>query len=254
MRLRVIGCAGGSAPGERLSCYLLDERFAIDAGALTTGLQLDEQRAIEAVAFTHGHLDHVWSLPLFLANRFGSTAPTCHVHASAYTMQTIREHLFNDRIWPDFTAATDAGRDIVNFHDIEPGETQQVLGAYEIAAVPVHHAVPCQAYLIRREGRSVLICGDTCTTDQIWQVANETDDLQTILVECSFPDKLDELARLSGHMTPALLLADMQKLTRDMPVQVMHLKPGYAETVCDELLAGGDSRVHFLTQGDVLDI
>ena len=72
MRLRVLGCAGGSAPGHLLSSYLIDEVLAIDAGALTTALSVPGQRRVRAVAFTHGHLDHVWSLPLFLANRFDS--------------------------------------------------------------------------------------------------------------------------------------------------------------------------------------
>ena len=74
----------------RLSCYLLDDVFAVDAGALTTALALEGQRAVRAVALTHGHLDHIWSLPLFLANRFGSDTDTCHLFASTFTMESTR--------------------------------------------------------------------------------------------------------------------------------------------------------------------
>jgi ribonuclease BN (tRNA processing enzyme) len=253
MRIRVLGCAGGSAPGERLSCYLIDERLAIDAGALTTGLALEAQRQVEAVVFTHGHLDHVWSLPLFLANRFGGESPTCHVHASAFTQETIRTHLFNDRIWPDFTAAKIEDRPLVAFHDFEPGSTQTVLEEYEFTSVALDHTVPCQGYRIRTGQRSVIICGDTTSTEALWTLADASDDLAGILVECSFPDKLESLARLSGHMTPRLLLADLGKLRRDVPVHVMHLKPGYGPEIRESLRAGGDGRVRFLSQGAVLE-
>ena len=52
MRLRVLGCSGGSAPGHRLSCYLIDDVLAVDAGALTTGLEIPSQIRVEAVLLT----------------------------------------------------------------------------------------------------------------------------------------------------------------------------------------------------------
>ncbi len=254
MRLRVLGCAGGSAPDRRLSCYLFDGVFAIDAGALTTGLSVDGQRAVEAVAFTHGHLDHVWSFPLFLANRFGAAVPTCHVYADNYTMVTIRDHLFNDRIWPDFTSSKIEGRNLVDFHDVEAGDSARVLDRYDIQSIPLNHTVPCQGYRVRADGASLIVCGDTCTTDAIWAFANEEPDLKGILVECSFTDKLTELALASKHMTPSLLRADLEKLTVDVPVYVMHRKPGYGESIIETLKTFGDDRIRILEQDEVLDV
>ena len=57
MQLRVLGCAGGSAPGADLSCYLLDDVLAVDAGALTTTLDFKAQRRVQDVLLTHGHLE-----------------------------------------------------------------------------------------------------------------------------------------------------------------------------------------------------
>lgn len=255
MRLRVLGCAGGSAPDMRLSCYLIDDVFAIDAGALTTGLPVEGQRAVEAVALTHGHLDHIWSLPLFLANRFGSPSQTCHLYASSFTMETLQQHLFNDRIWPDFTAAMIENRPLVTFHDVEPGDSKRVLDRYDIQAIPLNHPVPCQAYRIReRESSSLIVCGDTGTTEELWDYANEEAGLRGMLIECSFPDTLRDLANKSGHMTPDLLLADLQKLKRDIPIWVIHMKPGYGEAIERALRDSGDRRIRFIQQDDVIEI
>lgn len=254
MQVRVLGCAGGSAPEQRLSGFLLDGVFAIDAGSLTTALEVPEQRAVEAVALTHGHLDHVWTLPLFLANRFGGAEMTCHLYASAFTMQTIRSHLFNDRIWPDFTQARIANVPLVDFHEVEPGRELRVLGRYDVKAIGLVHPVPCQAYRIREGSGSVIICGDTCTTDELWAYANRQSDLKALFIECSFTDDLIELAKASGHMTPALLGADLKKLERDVPVRVMHLKPGYGDAIRSALAALGDDRIEMLTQDEIVRI
>ena len=253
MRIRVLGCAGGSAPDHLLSCYLLDEVLAVDAGALTTGLSVAQQRDVRGVVFTHGHLDHVWSFPLFLANRFGNGVETCHVYASDFTMDTIQRHLFNDRIWPDFTMAKIEDRPLVKFHDVEPGGEEVVFDRYQIKAVALNHTVPCQGYRIRNGSKSWIICGDTCTTDEIWQEANETPDLAGILVECSFTDDLIELAHASKHMTPALLGEDLKKLTADVPVHVIHMKPGYEDEIRAALGALGDDRVAFAAPGQVFE-
>src|SRR5262245_50187543 len=213
MRLRVLGCAGGSAPGAQLSCYLVDDVLAIDAGALTTTLDFHAQRRVQDVLLTHGHLDHVWTLPLFLANRFGGEPVPCRLYGSTYTLETVREHLFNDRIWPDFTEAVRESVPLVQFKAIDPGSTAQILD-YEVTTTPLVHAVPCQGYRIRRAAKSVIVCGDTFGNDGLWAFANATKDLAAIVVECSFPNRYDGLAKASLHLTPRLLGLELQKLEK----------------------------------------
>lgn len=254
MDLRVLGCAGGSAPGMPLSCYLIDDVVAVDAGALTTGLEVEAQRRVESVLLTHGHLDHVWTVPLFLANRFGPQARTCAIHGSAYTLETLRKHLFNDRIWPDFTGARIDDVPLVQFQALEPGDRRPLPSGHEVTAVPLTHVVPCQGYLVRKGGRSVLVCGDTTTTDAVWRFADAQPDLAAILVECSFTDDLADLARRSRHMTPALLLADLRKLKSGARVLVTHLKPGYGDGIRAALEAGGDPRIGFVSPGEVVRV
>jgi cAMP phosphodiesterase len=253
MRLRVLGCSGGSAPGALLSCYLVDDVLAVDAGALTTALDFPEQRRVQDVLLTHGHLDHVWTLPLFLANRFGGQPVPCRIHGSAYTLETVRRHLFNDRIWPDFTEAVREKVPLVEFVTVEPGETHRVLG-YEVTSVPLVHEVPCQGYRIRRDGRSIIVCGDTYLTAPLWALARETKDLAGIVLECSFPSRYDVLAKASSHLTPRLLAGELTKAPDAVPVLVTHVKPEDREEVERELAALGDPRVRVLRQGDVIDV
>ena len=253
MRLRVLGCAGGSAPGHELSCYLIDDVHAVDAGALTTTLDFKAQRAVQDVLLTHGHLDHVWTLPLFLANRFGGDAVRCRLYGSSYTLETVRQHLFNDRVWPDFTDSVRESVPLVQFIPLDPGDTAPVLG-YEVTSSSLVHAVPCQAYRIRRDGKSLIVCGDTYATDSLWSFVNETKDLAAVLIECSFPSRYEWLAKASLHLTPKLLARELLKMRPKVPVLVTHIKPEDRADVVAELAKIGDPRIRVLVQGETIEL
>ena len=254
MRVHVLGCAGGSAPRRELTSYLLDERVAVDAGALTSALDLDAQRRLQAVVLSHGHQDHIWSLPLLLANRFQDDTPTCALVASDYTLETVQAHQMNNRVWPDFTQAATSTGPLMDLRPLEPGATIDLVGRYRITAVPLHHTVPCQGHLVESDDGAVLLGADTHVTERLWEVANTTPHLKALVVECSFPDELDDLARRSRHLTPRLLGRELRKLRRDVPVRVTHMKPGYEARIEAELAALGDARVRPLVQGEVLEI
>ena len=46
----------------------------------------ETQRRVEAVLLTHAHLDHCWTFPFFLANRFEDGAQTCRLFADPVTL------------------------------------------------------------------------------------------------------------------------------------------------------------------------
>lgn len=250
MELRVLGNAGGSAPGRQLSSYLIDGVLAVDAGSLTTVLELEEQLQLEAVLLTHGHLDHVGTLPFLLIHRYGRDLPPISVVASAYTHKTLQDHLLNERVWVTLEVATGGDPTRIPMITMEPGEERRFLDRYDVRTIGLNHEVPCQAYAISDGTSQVIVCGDTTTTDAVWEVANATDGLGGILVECSWTD--DELAHITGHMSPGLLLADLAKLKADVPVYVTHCKPGFQEEVHAALRAAGDERLRYVFDGDVL--
>jgi ribonuclease BN (tRNA processing enzyme) len=76
MELRVIGCHGGETPNHRTSAFVVDERLAIDAGSLTSGLDLTAQFRLQACLVSHAHLDHIRSQP-------AACTPPCPIPESA---------------------------------------------------------------------------------------------------------------------------------------------------------------------------
>jgi cAMP phosphodiesterase len=78
--------------------------------------------------------------------------------------------------------------------------------------------------------------GDTYSTDELWREARQIPHLKTAFIECSYPNSMMELARMSKHLTPALLAQEFSKLDRaDISVYAYHLKPAYKDQIQREL-------------------
>src|SRR5208283_831918 len=103
MELRILGCSGGEAEGNRLTGLLVNGVLAIDAGSLTQVLSVQEQVGIRQIFISHSHLDHICTLPFFTKNIFGHTDVPVEIRALPETLASMRRHLFNDEIWPDFS-------------------------------------------------------------------------------------------------------------------------------------------------------
>ncbi len=140
MRLRVLGCSGGELPRHRTTCFLVDGKLAIDAGALTASLSLDELLGIDDIVLTHSHFDHVKDVPLLADLLVGRRETPVRVHASAACARTLRESVFNDELWPDFTRIPDHARPVIEIRPFDPARPFKV-GKYAIAPVPVDHPV-----------------------------------------------------------------------------------------------------------------
>ena len=107
MRLRVLGCSGGELPRHRTTCFLVDGKLAIDAGALTASLPLEDLLRVDDIVLTHSHFDHVKDVPLLADLLVGRRDTPVRVHASTACARTLRESVFNDELWPDFTRIPD---------------------------------------------------------------------------------------------------------------------------------------------------
>ena len=103
MKLRVLGCSGGIGGDAQTTAMLLDDDILIDAGTGVGTLSMDELIRIDHIFVTHAHLDHVACIP-FLVDTVGAarTRPIT-IHALQATLDSLREHLFNWQLWPDFT-------------------------------------------------------------------------------------------------------------------------------------------------------
>jgi ribonuclease BN (tRNA processing enzyme) len=239
MEFRILGSFGGDSPTCRMTSFLIDGLVAVDAGATTRALDIDEQRAIRHVLITHTHIDHTASLPFLIENTFGANSEPLSIYCTKRVLAGVRKHLFNNDTWPDFSRIPNRLSPSIRFEVIEPeipffiGDLPG--GDLEVTAIPVNHLVPTTGLLMRQGPSSIIFTSDTGPTDRIWEVANHTNDLKAIITECSFPDRLQEVADVSLHLCPKTLAGELGKLERRVPVYIYHFKPPYVEELRKEL-------------------
>ncbi len=234
MRLDALGCYGGEAPGCHQTSLLVDGRLLLDAGGVTAALPLDSQAAIDHILISHAHLDHVAALAFIADNLFAARTRPIEVWSIPTVIRQLKRHVFNGVIWPDFTKIPSPGNPILSFHEIRKGQPRRI-GRYEVVAVAVHHTVEAAGYLVSDGESSILFGGDTGPTAELWRVANEARNLRAIIVEASYPNRLQDLADVSGHLTPLTLRAELMKLKVDVPIYGNHIKPQFISDVVREL-------------------
>ncbi|GFO63876.1 3',5'-cyclic-nucleotide phosphodiesterase [Geomonas paludis] len=233
MKLRVLGCSGAEFPGHSPSGFLIDGTLLLDAGTVGAALDQEEQRSIEHILVTHCHMDHVRGIP-FLADNIvvSGSSQKVQVLASAEVIAAIGSHLLNGLIWPDFTRIPTPQDPVLSYREV-PVEREFQVGEYTVLACRVNHPVPALGYRVTRDGTSLLYTGDTGPTQRIWELAGALDAL---VVEVSFPTAMEEIALMTGHLTPALLARELAKLPcPPRRVLITHLKPQYEEAISSEL-------------------
>ncbi|HET6417270.1 MAG TPA: 3',5'-cyclic-nucleotide phosphodiesterase [Polyangiales bacterium] len=236
MQLRVLGCHGGETPKHRTSSFLIGDTLAIDAGAITSGLSLDEQARIDSVLVSHPHMDHIRDLATLADNRCQQGGSTLDIVGVPATIEALRIHFFNDLIWPDFTKIDAKDGPTVRFVEVHPNRVAEVNG-YEVTPVMVNHTVDTSAFIIRQNASSIVYGGDTGPTDELWTRINALDDLQALMMEVSFPNDESELAFQSRHLTPDTLSTELSKLelSEELPILLYHIKPTFEAKVLREL-------------------
>lgn len=232
MQLRVVGCHGGETPKHRTSAFLLDERLAIDAGSLTSGLDLELQCRLEAVLVSHAHLDHIRDLATIADNRAQFGSKPLVVASSASTIGVLQKHFFNGLVWPDFTKIPSKKTPTILYKKLEH-EKRTLVAGFGVRAIEVSHTIDTCAFVIDKGGASIAYSGDTGPTDRLFEVLDEEKDLRALLMEVSFPNAQQRLATLSGHHTPQTLLPDLKKYKqpKDLPTLLYHIKPAFQVTV-----------------------
>ncbi len=224
-----------------MTSFLVDGVVAVDAGAITRALTIAEQRAIRHVLITHSHVDHTATLPFLLENTFGANSEAVSIYSTKRILGVVRRHLFNNDTWPDFSRIPNQLYPTVRFVDVV-AETPFVIaglpgGDLEVTAIPVNHIVPTVGLLLRQGGTSVLFTSDTGPTERVWELANRAPDLAAVITECSFPNRLQELADVSRHLSPQTLATELAKLDRPVRALIYHFKPPYVDELRSELAA-----------------
>ena len=235
MEIRVLGSSGSGGYGQNSPAFLLDDFLLLDAGTISS-LEQQYKCQITHILLTHSHLDHIKGIP-FLVDDIVTSVQGCEVTilSGKDVIAYLKRHLFNNKIWPDFTTIPDREHPSIRYEPISAKGAFRIRG-YTIHATRVNHVVPAYGYMIEDASNNALVyTGDTGPTEKIWK-RMRGHRVKVLIIEVSFPNELKDLALLSGHLTPSLLEEEVRKMPH-LPekIYITHPKYHYRETIKEEL-------------------
>ena len=253
MQLRILGCSGGIGGDLRTTSMLLDHDTLIDAGTGVGDLSINELAQIDHIFVTHSHMDHVATIP-FIADTVGWMRDRpLTVHATRETLAILREHLFNWKLWPDFSQIPSATNPVMRFETVSLGDTVMLDGR-AITPLPANHVVPAVGYHLDSGRASLVFTGDTTTNDALWPIVNRIANLKYLIIENALSDRDRELALLSKHLCPSLLAAELAKLKLTPEIYITHLKPRESELIMQQItVTVKERRVRMLQNNHVFE-
>jgi len=207
-------------------------------------LDLEGQRRIRHAIVTHSHLDHIASLPIYISEIFTSLEEPVCIYSTREAITSLREHIFNGKIWPDFEKIRLLNGNGFGLRYIEIESTVPIqIGGLRITPVWTNHAPPTVGLAIEEDAAGVIFTSDTSHTEEIWGLANRMQNLQAVFVDVSYPNELEALASASKHLTPQGLAIEMRKLRPNVPVFAIHMKFQYRDAIIRQLQDLGRSNL-----------
>jgi ribonuclease BN (tRNA processing enzyme) len=257
MQIRVLGCSGSIAAGNRTTSFLVDGDILIDAGTGVGDLSLEELTRVDHILITHSHLDHVLSIGLLADSvtrrRRAASRPPVQVHALPETIAALRKHIFNGVIWPDFTRLPEPANPVLRFETVEVGQTLN-LGTRRIEVLPASHTVPACGYAVHGLRGAWVFTGDTGPNPALWARLKEM-TVAMLVIETAFRDDEHALANISRHLCPSQLQLELQHLASPADVFITHIKPGEVDAVMSEIGAQrSHHRIQALVTGQTLTL
>jgi cAMP phosphodiesterase len=174
-----------------------------------------------------------------IENIFGAANEAVTIYSTKRVLANVKRHLFNNDTWPDFSRIPNHIYPSVRFVEITAGVPFTIGGLaggdLTITPIPVNHIVPTVGLLMQQAHVSIGFTSDTGPTEAFWEQVNQTGDLAAVITECSFPNRLQAVADVSLHLTPATLAVELAKLRPGPRVHLYHLKPPYLDEIRAEL-------------------
>lgn len=249
----MLGSAGSEVPGHNCPAFLIDDAILLDAGTVAISLNIREERAIKWIFLTHAHLDHIKGIPFLVDNlltRYAGESVT--LVSGKDVLDNVRKNIFNGEIWPDFSVLPTPTRPVLRYRVMSTRRPFDVNG-YRVTMERVHHTVPAYGFIVERRGtKAIAYAGDTGPTDRFWK-RMATRDVKSLIMETSFPNRLERVALASGHLTPALLEKEIAKMSRlPKKIFIMHVKPQFRDEVERDIDALRRSDIEFLKDGELI--
>lgn len=262
MKIRILGCHGSEAllqqtagPHTCHTCsFLLNDTLLLDAGTVASKLSLSEQKQICHIILSHLHFDHIKGLPLLADNLSEQMAGPIVVAGLPDLVQGLRRHILNTDVYPDFFRIPTPERPTYTASFLKPGQMSSFSGV-DVTPILVNHTVPTTGFIVQDRSSAFVYSGDTYSTDELWHEAKQVPRLKAAFIECSYPNSMDEFARISKLLTPDLLAQEFRKLDRDdISVYAYHLKPAYKDQILRELRELHIPRLAVLEEDHILTI
>lgn len=236
MQIRFLGVHNSESRNSNLVSFIINDTLAIDAGSLSSALSFTEQKGINTILLSHGHLDHINGLGTFAFNRSRTLRKEkIQVVATPETLHIVRTHLFDGEIYPEFTQDKSyLGRPVLNFQPLEyfiPTNVQD----FKVMAIPVKHSVGAAGFSITSNGQTIFYSGDTGPgLAEVWDHILP----QLIIIETTYPDRFEKVAKEAGHLCPKTLKAELmifRQVKGYIPkIILIHTEPEYDQEIYAE--------------------
>ncbi len=235
--VNILGASGTKTQSTGTTSFQIYKNILIDAGNVIKPLG-EEVLNINHIFLTHTHSDHIIDLPFIIESFFEQRKEPLTIYGSSQTIQALKNHTFNEEIWPDFTKIKliNSKEFSLKYQVIKENEPVKI-DSYNITPIKANHIDGAFGYLIEKDNLDpYLISGDTYINPLIWETINTNKKIKSLIIECSFPNKLAKLAKDSKHLTPKLLKDILSKINRDdVQIFLYHLKPSYKSVLIEEI-------------------
>ena len=252
--IRFLGVSGGRDFRHGCTSLQVSSNVVIDAGNLIEGLR-DESVEIEHIFLTHSHLDHIIDIAFLVDNRYDTLEKPIKIYGHKHTLQALRDHLFNNTIWPDFSQIKikKSQEKAIEFVEIVQGHSYAFANV-TLTPILADHTVSTFAYLIEKPSFKALFATDTHLTPSLWSILNHDSKIDSLILDISFPSHMSSLAHESKHLTPKTLKDQMYNAINPVNLYFMHLKPTFEEEIRKELEIYGflDGENRILKEGEYL--
>lgn len=226
---------GRASARQHLACFVVDDLVAIDAGSLAMATTSTQKKQIRDVILTHAHLDHIAGLPLYIDDLFATLRRPVCVYATDEVIEVLERDIFNWSVYPRFSELENDNGKVMQYFPFETGKPFSVKHL-QVKAVQVNHNVPSVGFIVSDGKTTFALTSDTSEMDGFWQVLNAEKNLSAVLVECAFPNELEELAQISYHLTPKTLKKELEKIERpDCLIYVVNIKPMYRDDIVRQI-------------------
>jgi len=222
------------ALGSRM--FILNEEDVVDAAGLMQ-LKPAKAKAIQRVWITHAHFDHIADLPLFIEHYFDQRESTLTLLGLAETIDALKKHIFNGIIWPDFSKITlNNKKPVICYRVIDVDKEYRLSKHQKIIPFMTDHTVSSCGYLLLQREKGLMIATDTYSLKNINRVLERYNQVDALILECSFPNRMKNLAIESKHLTPKELFLGLEKrFSKRIVLYINHFKESYKKEILDEI-------------------